>query len=300
LATFTVVVPAFNAAAGVAGTVAAVLEQVDVDLEVVVVDDGSTDDTAAIVGAIADPRVRLVEQPNRGVSAARNRGLGEATGELVTFLDCDDRPEPTWLARFAELLEQPDVAVAFVGATYRDAAGRETAAATPEDHGPAFYGLSALWLTGTMAARTDFLRALGGFAVGLAYSENTELGLRVAAAIDRQGQRAASTSEPLITLFDPGGARSRAYSSEARQASAAYLVSRHHRQLHREPRLLGIYYSMLGVSAVRLREPGAARWFGKAVLADPRQPRHAARLAAALVPPVARAIWSASPSPEDD
>src|SRR5258708_140756 len=65
--------------------------------EVVVIDDGSTDDTAAIVERYAKRGVRLVRQQNRGLPAARNRGIQETTGELIAFLDCDDiwLPEKT-------------------------------------------------------------------------------------------------------------------------------------------------------------------------------------------------------------
>lgn len=104
---FSVVVPAWNASRYVADTVASVLAQTVQDLEVLVVNDGSTDDTADVVRRMADPRVRLVEQPNAGVSAARNKGIAEARGTFVAFLDADDAMLPENLARkHAFLLEQ--------------------------------------------------------------------------------------------------------------------------------------------------------------------------------------------------
>jgi len=85
-----VVVPAYDAAAHVEATIESVLQQSLADLELIVVDDGSRDDTAARVAAVRDPRLRLVSQPNRGVCAARNRGIAESSGPLVAFLDADD------------------------------------------------------------------------------------------------------------------------------------------------------------------------------------------------------------------
>lgn len=86
--------PAYNAAATIGAALSSVLWQTVADFEVIVVDDGSTDGTAQIVQALAGgwspERVRLIRQANRGVGAARNLGMAQARGELVTFCDADD------------------------------------------------------------------------------------------------------------------------------------------------------------------------------------------------------------------
>jgi glycosyltransferase involved in cell wall biosynthesis len=93
----------------VLASVGSVLRQSFADFELIVVDDGSTDASARTVGGIGDPRVRLLAQPNAGPGAARNRGLGEADGEYVTFLDADDEWEPGFLGRAVAALDRhPD------------------------------------------------------------------------------------------------------------------------------------------------------------------------------------------------
>jgi glycosyltransferase involved in cell wall biosynthesis len=97
--TLSVVVPAYNVGAFISEAVTSVLEQRFRDLEVIVIDDGSSDRTAEIVSHIEDDRVRLVCQANGGLAHARNVGIRLAKGRYVAFLDGDD----IWLPGYAEL-----------------------------------------------------------------------------------------------------------------------------------------------------------------------------------------------------
>jgi glycosyltransferase involved in cell wall biosynthesis len=99
-----VIVPTYNRGPRVVQAVASALVQTWSDLEIVVVDDGSTDDTAARVAAMGDPRLRYVRRDNGGVSAARNTGLRLSRGGLVAFLDSDDLWKPDKLDRELDFL----------------------------------------------------------------------------------------------------------------------------------------------------------------------------------------------------
>lgn len=94
-----VIVPVYNAAAFLEQCIASVLAQSLREIEVIAVNDGSTDESAAILDRLAgkDQRLRVFHQPNKGVSAARNFGLGEARGQYIGFCDADDWMEPGML-----------------------------------------------------------------------------------------------------------------------------------------------------------------------------------------------------------
>jgi glycosyltransferase involved in cell wall biosynthesis len=112
--TITVIITAFNYGQFLQEAVESVLAQTVSDLQVLVIDDGSTDDTPAVLARIRDPRVEIVRTPNQGISASRNEGLRRVRGKFVAFLDADDR----WTARKLEyqlqmLTSEPDMAAVF-------------------------------------------------------------------------------------------------------------------------------------------------------------------------------------------
>lgn len=122
-----IVIPLYNKASHIARTLESVFSQTYTDYEIVVVDDGSTDGSADIVAEISDPRIRLVRQPNAGVSAARNLGIREARGEFVALLDADDLWNPDYLATQISLTEKyPDCDVFAVGYEFCDEHGHIT------------------------------------------------------------------------------------------------------------------------------------------------------------------------------
>jgi glycosyltransferase involved in cell wall biosynthesis len=112
----TVVTPAYNVGAYVGEAVDSVLGQTFRNFEYLVIDDGSTDETAAVVKAHAgdDPRLRLIQRENQGVSAARNLGIREASGEYIAFLDGDDRWHPKFLERLLQRIQSLPPAVGLV------------------------------------------------------------------------------------------------------------------------------------------------------------------------------------------
>ena len=107
-----VVIPAYNAAAFVVDAISAALKQSYSSIEVIVVDDGSTDETGSRVNSYRDPRLKYVSQENQGQSAAINRGVSKAQGQYIKLLDADDWITPEHIACQVEALNGRDDAVA--------------------------------------------------------------------------------------------------------------------------------------------------------------------------------------------
>jgi glycosyltransferase involved in cell wall biosynthesis len=112
--TVSVVIPTHDRGRVVVEAIESALAQTHPPLEVIVVDDGSTDDTAERVGRLRDARVRYLRRPHAGVSAARNAGIAAATGDLVAFLDSDDLWKPDKVeAEIAALARYPSAGGVF-------------------------------------------------------------------------------------------------------------------------------------------------------------------------------------------
>jgi glycosyltransferase involved in cell wall biosynthesis len=115
-----IVIPAYNVADYIGACLKSIQQQTYENWEVIVIDDGSTDQTVVAIQAVVgqDQRFRLIRQQNGGVSVARNTGIKAATGEYLAFLDGDDMWEPTFLTQLLDAVQTDDVDMAYCGYTH--------------------------------------------------------------------------------------------------------------------------------------------------------------------------------------
>ncbi|SEN54154.1 glycosyltransferase [Bradyrhizobium sp. OK095] len=184
-----VIIPAKNASAFIGETIASVLTQGDVT-EVIVVDDGSTDDTIAIVRAIRDPRLRLMPNDASGVSAARNLGALSARGDWLIFLDADDRLRPAAVTTLLTAAKAAPHAILVYGdyntidSDGRPIGRRDLLKGRRKPSGDVMERLACgnfIVNGGIMLVRADAFRAAGGFDVSLRYCEDWHCWCRLAA-----------------------------------------------------------------------------------------------------------------------
>ncbi|MEH8015834.1 glycosyltransferase family 2 protein [Rheinheimera muenzenbergensis] len=107
-----IVIPLFNKVNSIARAIESVLQQTFTDFELIVVNDGSTDGSIQVINELIEPRIKLINQLNQGVSVARNKGVSVAQSNYVAFLDADDCYHPEFLHRIIELISlYPDAAL---------------------------------------------------------------------------------------------------------------------------------------------------------------------------------------------
>jgi glycosyltransferase involved in cell wall biosynthesis len=205
--TVTIVMPCYNGAERLGSALASVSAQTYADFELVFVDDGSTDGSAALASSVPDGRVRVFRQANAGVSAARNRGLAEARGEFVAFLDADDTWHLSFLERMVEALRaRPDAALAYCGWQNVGVQGPRGEPYVPPDYE---YGdktrallASCPWPIHAALTRTAEVHRAGGFDSELSVGEDFLLWLEI--AFDRPIVR---VGEVLAYYHHHGGAQ---------------------------------------------------------------------------------------------
>ncbi len=182
-----VVIPAYNAARFIDDSISSVLSQTYRPLEIIVVDDGSRDETRTVVERYAKD-VRYIYQDNAGPSAARNHGVREARGDWIAFLDSDDYWEPDHLEsliKHAQLHE--DVVLVYCGKKIVDAHGKRLDKFKNQTQFPSGWTFSELLFANYISscsvvmAKRSILLDVGGFNTDIKNSEDYHLWLRIAA-----------------------------------------------------------------------------------------------------------------------
>ena len=287
---FSVVISTYNRARVVPHAIRSVLDQQGVELELIVVDDGSVDDTAKVLDELSDPRLKVVHRANGGFSAARNSGIAVATGEWVAFLDDDDMALPGWLSCLAEMTDN-GVGVVCCAAEYRSRDGALVSIARPGADS-LFDNRTALFLAGTFAARADLLRSVGGFDERLACSQNTDLGLRLLTGLTERDLEIRTSDRPCVRLEHRPAIDRPSVNPTVLFHGTRMLIDNHRERLARDPHGRAVLNGVLGVSAARLgRWHDARSALFTSVRAEPLRLRHWLRFGFASVPPLGRRVW---------
>lgn len=224
----TVLMPAHNAEATIRESVASALGQSVENIEVIVVDDGSRIPVASVLADIRDSRLRIVRhERNRGVSAARNTAVSLARSPLLSQLDADDLWEPSYIESILPMFDDPGVGLAYcdarvlgrskaVGAYLPDQAADDGWIADPGEHPVDSFPDLCRWCpicSPTVTARTEAVRAVGGYAEWLPAGSDWHLYLKLAKA----GWRFSYLDERLSLYRWPEAKRGMSYDLARRE-----------------------------------------------------------------------------------
>lgn len=202
-----IVIPLYNKEKQIAKTLQTVLCQSYQDFEIVIVNDGSTDRSVEEVKKSDDTRIRLINQENAGVSAARNRGIEEARGEYIALLDADDEWHQDYLATHISLAQKyPDCDVFAVNYQFRDSKGNSTQTIIKKLPFEGENGILSNYFevassshppicSITIMARKKAFQAIGGFPLGIKSGEDLLTWARLACEF-----KIAYSKTPLATF----------------------------------------------------------------------------------------------------
>lgn len=186
---FSIIMPVYNAEQSLPATIEAVLAQSDSDFEFIVIDDGSSDNSLALLLELSarDERVRLVSQTNKGVSATRNLGMGLARGEYIAFLDSDDHWHSDKLAMHRRVhAAQPLADASFAKVVFVESGhnpdwnhGRQSGATNQTYSTTDFLAENPSCTMSNIVVRRQAALAVGSFMHGMSFAEDQEWLLRL-------------------------------------------------------------------------------------------------------------------------
>ena len=255
------IVPVYNAGDTLATSIGDVLAVTDDTTEIVIVDDGSDDDTPNVIELLSSNRVTAVAlASNSGPSAARNHGAATATGDWLVFLDADDALLPAAIESFRAVIE-PGVGLITSASLLGDS-----------DEAMPRGGL----LPGSYAVSRSLFELVRGYDTRLRFAENSELEMRLEATLIQSRQRAISIDVPTVRRASIG--QSRNY-DRARMEAAILILEKHREHFAERPEERATHEAIVAVNATRVNElHTATRYATRAIRSRPLAARHYARL----------------------
>lgn len=280
---FSVIIPTFNRAEPLTRTVDSVLSQSFKDFELIIIDDGSTDNTKQVLSSYSG-KLQYHHQENKGICSARNAGALMASGAFLIFLDSDDIVDPSWLQDFHEAIMRSGCDMAFCEMKVVSASGASKIVSPRQSREKEKnYGV---YIPGSFTLKRSLFLDAGMYDEMIGYGENTELSYR----IKKRNIKMCFIDRPNFIYFPSQDGESK--NLKKRVESNIYILGKHKDFFVDHPLTKQQYLQTTGVSLVKLGKIAEARkFFWQGYLAHPQQLRSLMRVFISLLPPVAKRVW---------
>ncbi len=246
---FSVIIAAYNKAQSIRTTLDSLLRQTFADFEIIVVDDGSVDETAMVVRRYASSNIKYIYQENQGVTAARNKGVEWSSGRYLAFLDADDWVAADWLEQYYCILSTIEYDFVFCDVEIRDQTKQKSKVTkarfpyrdTVEDR-------NGLFLTGAFCVERNYFLKIGKYDSRIRFGENAELSMRTI-----QGKPFVSFTDKIGLYYEigiDGGSKS----WENRINDTLYIISKHAEFFIEYPHVKRLYIQSIAFAYEKKKE----------------------------------------------
>lgn len=249
-----IVTPTYNRAQLVLKTIESILHQTSPDWELVIVDDGSTDNTTEVVQKyLSDTRIKYIKKENSGATESRNIGAAHSTGSFITFLDSDDEALPTWLENVYECIDN-ETAYVCVGAVRKFSDGKEI---NELPWAYQFFGekLKVKFTCGSFIINRNIFNEVGGYDVSLRSNQHTDLGYRILNSLRGKHFKKKYIDKCLIQINIHDGVRIRTSWKSVNEGSIQF-IEKHYNFLRESNSVKHIskIYSVIAFSSYKMNE----------------------------------------------
>ena len=282
---FSVIIPVFNRPSLICATLDTVLQQKCKDFEIIIIDDGSSDDVKNILSSYLGNRsINYFYQSNSGVSAARNKGASLSNGDYLIFLDSDDLVTENWLSDYTAMISKDNSDIIYCGINRmkKNILVEYTDPTDPFKDGKSVGNV----IPGSFCIRNKFFEQIGRYDEQLAYGENTELGFRIKLA------------NPIISFIKKPNLiynlyeNSHGKNARNKMNGIMYTINKHPKLFSENKDMKIRFLSIAGVAAISIKENIRAKeLFWKAWKISPFNFRILLRLLLSLSPFISKRIW---------
>ncbi len=283
---FSIIVPTYNRALILSHAIESIVSQKFKDFELIIIDDGSADNTKELVDSFNDNRIRYIYQVNSGVCVARNTGIFAANGKYITFLDSDDWAESNWLEDFYSQIKIKETDLVFCDMLLKYSDGRlviRQALYRYDNYNPNENGM---YMPGAFCIKSELIKRIGGFDPNIKFGEFTDIDF----SLQRENCTRAFTNKIGIHYCPTpeGGAKNQ----KNKVHFIEYILKKHSDIFKKDKATHICYLQNAGVSSARIGEYKKARsFFLRSYLLNPINLKNIIRYFLAFIPFFSARIW---------
>ncbi|SDS79789.1 Glycosyltransferase involved in cell wall bisynthesis [Gillisia sp. Hel1_33_143] len=248
-----ITIPTHNRANLISRAIRSIKNQSFEDWELIIVDDGSTDNTEEVISPfLKDERIKYVNKINSGAAHSRNVGVQHSTGEFVTFLDSDDEADKDWLQEYIKVIDLNDASVVCCGLEILDESGKLVEIKLPGKLEDLFENHEGQFTNGgSYLLKKQIFTAIGGFDNELRSGQHTELSIRLIPYLDLNNIKIFNIKESHLKIHIHLGDRIR-YNNKAKYLGCKRTLTKHYNFFKLRPTIKSNYEGIVAFNAYKI------------------------------------------------